>query len=215
MLHGAIVVERGRSIGTRVRFGSNLSRGNVVHRARGAAWSCAVLYTMGMIQAHDVVQIVMWFAAAGIPVWLDGGWGIDALVGAQTRPHDDLDVIIALAYAQRAQTILQQHGFMLHEDERPTRFVLRDPTDRRIDVHTVVFDAQGGGVQHLQNGTSFRYPPEGFHGVGQIAGQPLRCLTPDVQLRCHVGYPPDATDHHDMQLLHTHFGLALPPPYTP
>jgi aminoglycoside-2''-adenylyltransferase len=27
-------------------------------------------------------------------VWIGGGWGIDALVGGQTRPHDDLHLAI-------------------------------------------------------------------------------------------------------------------------
>src|SRR5919201_6639891 len=27
-------------------------------------------------------------------VWLDRGWGLDALLGEQTRPHDDLDLAI-------------------------------------------------------------------------------------------------------------------------
>src|SRR5258708_7387144 len=27
-------------------------------------------------------------------VWIDGGWGVDALLGHQTRKHDDLDVAV-------------------------------------------------------------------------------------------------------------------------
>jgi lincosamide nucleotidyltransferase A/C/D/E len=34
---------------------------------------------------------------AGIEVWLDGGWGIDALVGEQTRPHKDVDAVLGVA----------------------------------------------------------------------------------------------------------------------
>ena len=165
------------------------------------------------MDAHSVIQIITWLETARIPVWLDGGWGIDALVGEQTRPHDDLDVVIAWQDAQYAQDVLSQQHFVLIETELPTRFVLRDPSYRRIDFHTVMFDAEGGGVQQLQDGTSFRYPPEGFRGVGQIAGQTLRCLTAETQMLCHVGYVPDETDYHDVQLLHTRFGLALPPPY--
>ena len=166
-----------------------------------------------MMQAHDVVQVMTWLEAAGIHVWLDGGWGIDALIGQQTRLHDDLDLVIELHHAPHAQEVLGQHQFVVIEDELPTRFVLRDPTDRRIDFHTVTFDAEGGGIQQLQNGSSFRYPPLGFGGRGQIAGQMLPCLTPEVQMLCHVGYLPDANDEHDVRLLHARFGLALPPPY--
>ncbi len=47
-----------------------------------------------MMQAQDVLEIVHRLEGAGVVVWLDGGWGVDALLGRQTRPHDDVDVII-------------------------------------------------------------------------------------------------------------------------
>lgn len=48
------------------------------------------------MQAADVQAVLAALDAAGVPTWLDGGWGIDALVGRQTRPHSDLDLVIAL-----------------------------------------------------------------------------------------------------------------------
>jgi lincosamide nucleotidyltransferase A/C/D/E len=164
-----------------------------------------------MITAPDVVQIITYLETAGVIAWLDGGWGVDALLHQQTRPHDDLDLVMALSDADRATRALGPLGFTLHEDERPTRFVLRDATDRRIDVHTVTFDAEGGGIQLLQDGTPWRYPPEGFTGTGTVGGHPVRCLTPEVQLLCHVGYDPDESDRHDMARLAGRFGFTIPP----
>ena len=166
-----------------------------------------------MMPAADVLRLLDTLASAGIPVWLDGGWGVDALLREQTRDHDDLDLVIALDDAGRAQDALDTLGFALSEDERPTRFVLRDASDRRIDFHTVVFDTQGGGIQTLQDGRAYRYPPEGFTGRGAIARQPVACLTPEVQLECHTGYEPDDTDRHDVLLLAQRFGLPLPAAY--
>jgi hypothetical protein len=40
----------------------------------------------------EVVDVLERLDRAGVPVWLDGGWGVDALVGRQTRPHRDLDL---------------------------------------------------------------------------------------------------------------------------
>lgn len=166
-----------------------------------------------MMQAHDVMPILAWLETASIRVWLDGGWGVDALIGMQTRAHDDLDVVIALHDVQGAQQILGAHGFALMEDELPTRFVLCDAAYRRIDFHPVSFDVEGGGVQQLQDGTTFRYPPEGFSDTGSINGHRVRCLTAEVQMLCHTGYVPDENDAHDVRLLHKRFGLALPPGY--
>jgi lincosamide nucleotidyltransferase A/C/D/E len=163
-----------------------------------------------MISANDLVKIVEHLEAAGVTTWLDGGWGIDALLQEQTRPHDDLDLVMALTDADAATQALAPLAFTLHEDERPTRFVLRDPADRRIDVHTVTFDAEGGGIQLLQDGTPWRYPPEGFTGTGSVAGRPVHCLTPEVQILCHHGYEPDETDRQDVTRLAARFRIELP-----
>jgi hypothetical protein len=31
-------------------------------------------------------------------LWIDGGWGVDALLGSQTREHGDLDVVIEVRH---------------------------------------------------------------------------------------------------------------------
>lgn len=166
-----------------------------------------------MIEARDVLAITEVLESANVSYWLDGGWGIDALVGEQTRPHDDLDLVIELGLSEKAITRLSRMGFTLIEDERPTRFVLRDAGDRRVDFHTVTFDQGGGGVQVLQDGRTYRYPSDGFTGTGVVAGRRMSCLTAEVQIECHVGYEPDANDFHDMRLLGERFGLEVPPPF--
>jgi lincosamide nucleotidyltransferase A/C/D/E len=121
--------------------------------------------------------------------------------------------VIALTASDAALVALAPLGFALTVDERPTRCVVRDAHDRRIDFHTVTVDAEDGGIQLLQDGTPWRYPPEGFAGVGHVAGRTVRCLTAETQVLTHLGYDPDATDWHDMLALRDRFGLTLPPPY--
>lgn len=166
-----------------------------------------------MMSAQDVVAAMQSLEAAGVPTWLDGGWAVDAALGRQTRAHDDLDLVLALEQTDAACAALLPLGYHMHTDERPTRFVLRDAQDRRIDVHTVTFDAHGNGVQRLPDGRAFSYPPDGFTGLGHVAGSALRCLTPEVQLLCHAGYAPDEQDQHDVRLLCEEFSLPLPEPY--
>lgn len=163
-----------------------------------------------MMRAADVLEILSCLAAASIVVWLDGGWGVDALLGEETRKHDDLDIVMAMAQLDAARDALRALGFMLITDELPTRCVLRDAGDRRIDVHPVTLDREGGGIQQQPDGSTFHYPPEGLTGTGTIAGYPVRCLTPELQLRCHLAYESDDDDRHDMRLLCARFGLVLP-----
>ncbi len=166
-----------------------------------------------MMQPDDVREVITCLADAGIAVWIDGGWGIDALLGSPHRPHDDLDVVISLAQMPRAQEALARRGFVLYVDELPTRCVLRDRRDRRIDFHTVTFDDTGAATQRLPDGTDCLYPSEGFTGRGVIGNCPVRCLTAAVQLLHHLGYEPDEKDHDDIRLLCAHFGITAPPPY--
>ena len=42
----------------------------------------------------DVVEVLKWLSEGEIAVWLNGDWGVDALVGEQTRDHEDLDLIV-------------------------------------------------------------------------------------------------------------------------
>jgi lincosamide nucleotidyltransferase A/C/D/E len=41
----------------------------------------------------DVLAVLAVLREAGAEVWVGGGWGIDALVGEQTRDHRDLDLM--------------------------------------------------------------------------------------------------------------------------
>ena len=166
-----------------------------------------------MMQARDVLQVLDSLHNEGVRVWLDGGWGVDALVGEQTREHDDLDCVIALSDVPLARDALENSGFAVAHDELPTRFVVRDGTDRRVDFHTVTFDAAGGATQELQDGSLAPYPRDGFSGTGQIGDVQIPCLTAAVQVLHHVGYDPDEKDHHDMRLLADRLGIELPFPY--
>ncbi|HEU5438595.1 MAG TPA: hypothetical protein VFU88_04840 [Ktedonobacterales bacterium] len=165
------------------------------------------------MEAGDVLRMLAALDAAQIAVWLDGGWGIDALAGWQTRPHDDLDLVIALDGVDAAIRALAPLGFAVAEDLRPVRIVLRAGDGRGLDLHTVIFDADGNGHQPQPDGSTFAYTHAGLAGHGTIASQPVRCLTAELQMACHMGYEPDAQDVADLWVLRDHCGLTLPPAY--
>src|SRR5690242_455224 len=47
----------------------------------------------GQMRAEEVVALYTLLDDHGVRLWVDGGWGIDALLAEQTRPHKDLDVL--------------------------------------------------------------------------------------------------------------------------
>jgi len=169
-----------------------------------------------MMGADDVLEIVGRLEAAGVAVWLDGGWGVDALLGTEHRPHRDVDVVLRLADAERALTALAPLGFGLALDARPTRLVLADAAGRQVDVHPVTFDDRGTGWQAGAGagGGDAAYPA-GQLTTGRVAGRTVGCIGPALQLAHHQGYPPSEVDRHDVALLCRRFGLPPPPGWSP
>ena len=164
--------------------------------------------------ADDVVAVVELLTREQIDVWLDGGWGVDALVGSQTRDHSDLDLVVPQRDLDRAGATLAGVGFTHDEHAEPglpARLVLVAEDGRRVDLHPVVFDARGDGWQPLGHGAWGAYPAAGLEATGEVAGRPVRCISPELQLRHHLGYPPDEHDRHDLRLLSERFGVGLPP----
>jgi lincosamide nucleotidyltransferase A/C/D/E len=155
------------------------------------------------MEAADVIAVLDVLAGVGVASWLDGGWGVDALVGRQTRPHEDLDLVIEAADVATAIDALRGVGFAVDEDLRPVSFTLCTPDGRKVDFHPVTWDVHKAGVQAQPNNSSWTYPAEGFRGVGQVAGHPVRCLTAEVQILCHAGYQLDAGDLRDLEVLRT------------
>jgi hypothetical protein len=72
-----------------------------------------------------------------------------------------------------------------------------------------------GGWQELGGGAWGAYLVEGLSGVGLVSGRYVRCLTPQLQVRHHLGYPLGATDRHDLGLLAERFGVGVPPAIQP
>lgn len=166
-----------------------------------------------LMTASDVIEILSYLHIAGIETWLDGGWGIDALIGKQTRPHSDLDLVVSINDVIKIKALLGEKGFTITENNLPTGFAVEDIRRKRVDFHTVTFDAEGGGNQWLRPDKSFRYAPQGFKTLGKIDGHPVVCISAEVQAECHYGYPPKDDDRHDMHLLHRYFCIELKKPY--
>jgi lincosamide nucleotidyltransferase A/C/D/E len=49
-----------------------------------------------MMNEQDVVNILKLLRNKDIAVWITGGWGVDALIGYQSRPHNDKECLMAL-----------------------------------------------------------------------------------------------------------------------
>ena len=148
-------------------------------------------------------------AAIGEEPIVGGGWGIDALLGRQTRDHGDLDVVVPAATDADVISALQSAGFRITTDWRPIRVALTHPDGAEVDVHPVSVGADGTRIQQGFPGVTYEYPPEDITD-GSIDGRAVRCLSASLQMRFHDGYVPTGSDIADCRLLAAATGLPLP-----
>jgi len=159
------------------------------------------------MQRTDVLNALAMLAARSASVWVGGGWGIDALLGQQTREHADLDLACRVEDEATILYALQEHGYRVVLDCRPTRVAMADDDGREVDLHPVRFDACGHGVQAGLHREQFDYPPEAF-ATGWIDGRSVPCLSVAQQLRFHTGYELRDRDRQDIAKLRAAFGIA-------
>ena len=172
-----------------------------------------------MVRAEDAVGVYQSFAANKIQVWLTGGWGIDALLHEQTRPHKDLDIIILVDDVVPMRDLLGRAGYGLKElwsentwvedsdgTEIPTAFVLHDAEGREVDAHAMYLDEQGNGIPAWAR-AGLIFSKEDLAGEGLIAGVPVRCLSAEMQVRAHTGYDLPPAQMRDMDLLRERLGV--------
>jgi lincosamide nucleotidyltransferase A/C/D/E len=164
----------------------------------------------------DVVDLYKTLEDLGVDIWIDGGWGVDALLGEQTRAHKDLDIAIQQKDVSMLRQSLQARGYrdIKLEEARAWNFVLGDEDGRELDVHVIVFDDKGNGLYGpAENGEM--YPAASLAGKGEIGGHTVRCISPEWAVKFHSGYPLKEKDFQDVSALCKKFGIDLPAVYQP
>lgn len=157
---------------------------------------------------EDVLSVLRLLRQAEADIWIGGGWGIDALIGEQSRDHRDLDLMHRQDQEAAVVAALSEQGFAESLDWRPVRFVVTDAAGRAIDLHPLIFNDDGSAEQASPvPERPFLYPSSCFVS-GTIGGVAVPCLSAAQQVYFHQGYEPSDRDRHDMAQLHRAFGIA-------
>ncbi len=162
----------------------------------------------------DIVDLYVQLTTLGIEVWLDGGWGVDALLGEQTRPHADVDIVVQHKDVPNLRDFLAARGYadVPRDDTSPWNFVLGDQQGRLVDVHVVTLDAEGNGLYGpVEKGVM--YPAGSLTGRGVVDGHAVKCISAEYLVRFHTGYKLRETDFQDVAALCARFGIDLPKEY--
>jgi lincosamide nucleotidyltransferase A/C/D/E len=161
--------------------------------------------------ASDVMDLYVKLDNTGIKIWIDGGWGVDALLGEETRTHEDIDIVIQKKDLLKLRRILKRKGYKDIEqfDTTSWNFILGNNKGHKVDVHVIVFDVEGNGIYGpLKKGNM--YPAASLSGTGIIDGHTVRCISPEYMVKFHTGYKLRDSDFQDVLALCERFGIDCP-----
>lgn len=159
--------------------------------------------------AEDAAGLIQLLEQHGIEVYVDGGWAVDALLGQQTRAHQDLDIAVPQRHVAKLRDLLCNRGY--RDQPRPDswecNFVLANAGGNEVDVHSYTLNDTGNNIGGVE------YTSEHLTGKGFINGCPVRCISPEWLVRFHTGYELDENDYRDVHALCERFGIAMPDEY--
>ena len=167
------------------------------------------------MSGQGAIRILDGLAAHGVEASVGGGWGIDALLGEQTRKHADLDLWIPadeFGHAIRALVSVDIERILPWGEDRPWNFVVHDGGNRRVDLHMYETDPDGG-LRYGGLSTWTAFPTEALAGHGVIVDRPVRCEAPEWSLRWHTGFEPRPEHKADIRRLCARYDLPLPDGY--
>ncbi|MEG0626320.1 nucleotidyltransferase domain-containing protein [Anaerorhabdus sp.] len=132
--------------------------------------------------------------------WLDGGWGVDALVGYQTRNHRDIDINFDANETAKFLEILTNVGYQIDTDERPVRIELYHSELGYLDIHPFIIEKDGSSKQAALEGGFYDIPAIYF-GSTTFEGRNIPCINLEGQRVFHTGYELREVDKHDIEHL--------------
>ncbi|NTU66841.1 MAG: GNAT family N-acetyltransferase [Candidatus Moranbacteria bacterium] len=162
------------------------------------------------MQDKDVIDLYAKLEDLGIKIWIDGGWAVDALLGEQTRSHEDLDVAVERKNLTKLREYLESKGYneIKRDEDKMWDLVMGDDKGHELDIHAFSLDDKGSVIaEEYWDG----YSSNSLTGSGIIDGQTVRCVSPEQLVKTHDGTKRKLkdSDHEDMDALCSKFGIKL------
>jgi lincosamide nucleotidyltransferase A/C/D/E len=162
----------------------------------------------GEVPGARVAEIVEALEGSGILCLVAGGWGVDALIGHQSRRHDDVDILVDdfAQSAPRALEVLANIGFRLTERHHqatwmPDQWTFEDAAASRVDLLSLDWDLltrEAGPSEALAARALDERLFSALITDGRISGRSVPCLCAPVQRLFHSRFEPRRVDKHDL-----------------
>ena len=132
--------------------------------------------------------------------WVDGGWGIDVLIGKQTRAHRDVDIDFDAVFEDIVLDTLENAGYKITTDWRPSRVELYHPAHGYIDIHPLQLSESGDAKQADPNGGWYHFEASYFT-TAVFENRVVPCISAQAQRLFHSGYELSEKDKNDLKNL--------------
>jgi lincosamide nucleotidyltransferase A/C/D/E len=136
---------------------------------------------------HRVVYVL---AAVNVPVWLFGGWGLDARVGRITRSHGDIEFWIERSDSARSKAALVKAGSTALSTQPPQEAC--EFAWDGVSFSTAYFDRRADGTFFQPQGrwSDWLFPPDSFGDVpGLLDGKAVPAMSVAGMLAMKEQYP--------------------------
>ncbi len=134
------------------------------------------------MDAIEAVRVYTALQAQDMPVRIEGGWAVDALLHIH-NPHDDLDLLVGNEYESQCRKIMPEMDYSLSRDKTPSKLDFRDDKKHKVTIH---FGSISNGTLRRKTSTEvFVYSTEAVEG--RINGTGVRCVTPKDLLERYKG----------------------------
>ena len=141
-------------------------------------------------QLRVIRKVIAVTQSAGIPVWLFGGWGLDARIGRITREHGDVECWVERIDAERSKAVLVEAGATALTTQPPAEAC--EFTWGDVLFSTAYFDRQsdGSSVQLLGRWSDWLFPPGSFGDEpGTLDGMPVPAMSVSGMLAMKEQFP--------------------------
>ena len=122
---------------------------------------------------------------------MDGGWGVDALIGRETRIHNDIDLFVEKKDFGKAISVITWKGYreVVMDYTTDSHTVWKDYNGRIIDLHS--FEYVEDGILY----EGYTFPSDTFSSKGNIGNIEVSCINPEAQVQFHLGYEKQERPH--------------------
>ena len=141
-------------------------------------------------QLRVIREVIALTQATDIPVWLFGGWGLDARIGWITREHGDVEFWVERINAERSKALLVEAGATALATQPPVEAC--EFTWGDVLFSTAYFDRapDGSFIQPLGRWSDWLFPPGSFGDEpGTLDGLPVPTMSVSGMLAMKEQFP--------------------------